>query len=412
MAAPGVAFAQVGTSILGVSTGDRFGDTVALNGDGTIFAAAAPFRDATNGRDSGQVRVFQDMGNWTQMGPDLVGDSIDDRFGSSLAISIDGLTLAVGTQFFRIDNPNGGVSLREAGLVRVYRFDNNMNWTQIGNDIVGGEEDQAGYAISMSNDGSILAVGEPGFDGSVGINNGRVRIFQNVNDAWVQLGNDVEGEFQSDRLGIAVALNGAGTRVSIGSAEFGFATSNMADTGLVVVYEYIADTQQWNQVGENIPGEVRGDRFGTSVTISEDGTIVAGGAPDHDGPEGNRQGHTRIFQFVSGNWTQVGANIDGEGVTDESGFWIDLTADGSVIAIASVLNNAAEPASVGHVRVFRNAEGNWTQVASDVDGLDRLEDFGRSVKISRDGSVIAAGAPRADNAGTSSGDVRVYQLGL
>ena len=48
-----------------------------------------------------------------------------------------------------------------------------------------------------------------------------------------------------------------------------------------------------------------------SVSLSSDGTRVAIGAACNDG-NGNNAGHVRIYEYSSGSWTQLGADIDGE----------------------------------------------------------------------------------------------------
>lgn len=57
----------------------------------------------------------------------------------------------------------------------------------------------------------------------------------------------------------------------------------------------ISNTDQWKQVGENIDGEGKDDRFGVSVALSRDGTIVAAGAIYNDG-NGLDSGHIRVFR--------------------------------------------------------------------------------------------------------------------
>ena len=52
-----------------------------------------------------------------------------------------------------------------------------------------------------------------------------------------------------------------------------------------------------------------------SVSLSSDGTTVAIGARLNDG-NGNNAGHVRIYEYSSGSWTQLGADIDGEAADD------------------------------------------------------------------------------------------------
>ena len=56
-----------------------------------------------------------------------------------------------------------------------------------------------------------------------------------------------------------------------------------------------------DQIGQNINGASSLDHSGTSVSLNDDGSIVAIGAPKHDG-NGNNSGHVRIFQNIGGSW--------------------------------------------------------------------------------------------------------------
>ena len=69
------------------------------------------------------------------------------------------------------------------------------------------------------------------------------------------------------------------------------------------------------QLGADIDGEATGDQSGWSVSLSSDGTTVAIGALFNDG-NGNYAGHVRIYEYSSGSWTQLGADIDGEAADD------------------------------------------------------------------------------------------------
>ena len=66
---------------------------------------------------------------------------------------------------------------------------------------------------------------------------------------------------------------------------------------------------------------------------------------------GSNSGHVRIYQNISGVWTQIGDDIDGEAVTDYSGFSVSLSLDGSTVAIGAPLNDGNGSLS-GHVRVY------------------------------------------------------------
>ena len=70
-------------------------------------------------------------------------------------------------------------------------------------------------------------------------------------------------------------------------------------------------------------------------------------------------GYVRIYKNVNNVWTQVGSDIDGVEVGDNSGRSVSLSSDGNIVAIGSLL--ASEDRS-GHVRVYKNINNTWTQV--------------------------------------------------
>jgi hypothetical protein len=102
-------------------------------------------------------------------------------------------------------------------------------------------------------------------------------------------------------------------------------------------------------------------------------------------------------------YQQIGADIDGEAAGDYSGSSVSLSADGSVVVIGTSSNDG-NGSSSGHVRIYQNVNGTWTQVGSDID------DAGHLVSLSADGSVVVIGASSNDGNGTQSGHVRIYQV--
>ena len=108
-------------------------------------------------------------------------------------------------------------------------------------------------------------------------------------------------------------------------------------------------------------------------------------------------------------WTQLGQDIDGEAASDDSGYSVALSADGSVMAIGARSNSDYSTFS-GQVRLYGwdSVAGSWTQLLTDIDGKAAYEYSGYSVAISADGSRVAIGAPYNEGDGTYPGHVRVY----
>ncbi len=98
--------------------------------------------------------------------------------------------------------------------------------------------------------------------------------------------------------------------------------------------------------------------------------------------------YVRIYENISGTWTQIGDDIDGEETDDDSGESVSLSADGTIVAIGACYNNGNGEES-GHVRVYENVSGTWTQIGDDIDGEAAKRYSGRSVSLSGDGAIVA-----------------------
>ena len=80
----------------------------------------------------------------------------------------------------------------------------------------------------------------------------------------------------------------------------------------------------WVQRGRTIEGDEANDFSGFSVDHSSNGLIVAIGAIKNDG-NGEDSGQVRVFEWKNSDWVQNGDDIDGLSAHDESGFAISLT---------------------------------------------------------------------------------------
>ena len=368
---------QVGADIDGTSANDKLGTSVSLSSDGTIVAI------------SGQsyVRVLKNVGGtWTQVGSDI--SAVGSWVGLPVSLSSDGDIIAIG-----ITSASSGT-----GKVQIYK-NIGGTWTQIGSDINGGRSgEMLGTSISLSSDGSIVAIGaiEDGFHG-----NGHVGIYKNIGGTWTQIGSDINGEAAGDWFGWSVSLSSDGKIVAIGGPSNGGTGIN---AGHVRVYKDTGGT--WTQVGADIDGEAEGDRSGEAVSLSSDGSIVAIGAPNNDA-NGSTSGQVRVYKNTGGTWTQVGADIDGDGADNYLGKSVSLSSDGSVVTIGAPGLGVSLVA--GYVRVYENTGGTWTQVGADINAEATDDSFGRSVSSSSNGAIVAIGAPYNDGGGTDSGHVRVYK---
>jgi LPXTG-motif cell wall-anchored protein len=377
-------FSQIGDDIDGGAANDWLGYSVAMSDDGSRVVtgtAGGPFFGG-----AGRVRVYSLInGVWTQTGADFDGDAVGDALGRSVAMSADGLRVAIGA------SGNGG----GAGRVRVYTLTNGA-WIQTGANIDGESAgDQSGWSVAMSANGSRVAIGARGNDGG-GSDAGRVRVYTLTNGVWIQTGANIDGEAAYNWSGFSVAMSVDGSRVAIG------AYGADGDAGQVRVYTLTNGA--WVQTGADIDGESAGDLSGWSVAMSADGSRVAIGARDNDGAGGNA-GQVRVYTLTNGAWVQTGADIDGESAGDLSGYSVAMSADGSRVAIGAPQNYGA----AGRVRVYTLTNGVWIQTGANINGEAVGDNSGGSVAMSDDGSRVAIGAIFNDGGGSDAGQVRVYE---
>jgi Flp pilus assembly pilin Flp len=387
---------KIGGDIDGEAAGDNNGTSVSLSADGTILAIGAIGNDA-NGSDAGSVRVYQNVsGTWTKIGTDIDGESAGDASGNSISLSSDGMNLTIGSP---LNNGSGS----DAGSVRVYK-NVSGTWTKTGADVDGeAVGDNNGTSVFLSGDGITLAIGAPYNDGN-GTDAGSVSVYKNVSGAWTKIGGSFKGVSNGGMSGVSTSISSDGTTLAIG-AGINEANRYGYQTGSVRVYKNVSGT--WTQIGDDIDGESTIDYFGCSVSLSSNGTILAIGAYANEG-SGNQAGSVRVYQNVSGTWTQIGADIDGEAAGDNSGTSVSLSGDGSVVAIAAPYNDAKGDAT-GSVRVYKNVSGIWTKIGGDIDGETAGDISGCSISLSSDGNTLAIGAYLNGGSGIYAGSVRVYQ---
>ena len=169
--------------------------------------------------------------------------------------------------------------------------------------------------------------------------------------------------------------------------------------GAVRVYDY---TSSWALRSTITPpsetaanGNVGYRNLGKSVSVSSDGTKIF-----YLGDQGTYSGSAGEY------WTRVGSDIDGEATSDWSGFSVSMSSDGTRVAIGAQYNDG-NGSNAGHVRVYSESGGAWTQVGADIDGEASGDNSGMSVSLSSDGTRVAIGATGNDGNGSNSGHVRV-----
>ena len=325
--------------------------------------------------------------DWTQIGNDLMGAAENDLYGLETTINADGSVVA-------ISSTRNDIAGQNAGIVRVYQ-NIEGTWTQMGTDLFGENEgDEFGSAISLSADGQRLAVGAANYGDNY---QGQVKILEYNGTSWEQVGNAIDGLSDNNFCGYNLSLNTAGNTIAV---SYPYIT----DAGQVKIFSY--NGTSWEQVGNTIDGENDGDNIG-ELSINADGSIVAIGATYND-DAGSNAGQIRVFKNISGTWTQQGSDIDGEAENDFFGR-VSISNDGLTVA-GGAFGNDEFADGAGNVRIFNFDGTNWTQVGSDIYG-EAEGDWAGTPSLSGDATKVAIGAFRNINDGGDwAGQIRVFEF--
>ena len=137
---------------------DWFGYSMAISKDGNTLAVGAVYADVSGNADQGNVLVFTRSGDSWSLQKTLVGEAgaAGDIFGVSVALSADGNTVAIGAS----GDDVGNVSDQGSATVFV-RKGAAWSMQQVLT-VAGGEaKANYGSSLSLSSDGNTLAVGGP-----------------------------------------------------------------------------------------------------------------------------------------------------------------------------------------------------------------------------------------------------------
>eukprot|EP00980_Cylindrotheca_fusiformis_P013125 scaffold3297_cov132-Cylindrotheca_fusiformis.AAC.5 len=366
------------------------GYKLSMSRDGTFLASApSSYSSGDDGKlENGIVRFFQKQQDsegtmkWTERTDlQLTGVADFDFFGSDISFSGNGQRVAIGA------SGDGGKEEEAmfSGSVSVYEMLNSEDgseWKLLGIIFGEGEFDQSGHSVALSKDGKTLAIGSPGNNA----NSGHVRVYQwdNGKSSFNQLGGDIDGEAANGQAGFSVAISEDGSVVAIGAPAADFYT------GQVHVFYWDVVKSNWSQRGSAIFGEGRVDFLGSSVDLSDDGNILAVGA---------RNGkYVMVFQWQedSGKWEPIAEALTGGGDESFFGYSVSLSTPSSGSTIVIVVGSEFS----SYTYTLGNNSNEWEELAGEVPGSE--------VVVSSDGKTLAVGDPLNTNDG--GGSVIVYDL--
>jgi hypothetical protein len=231
----------------GEASGDKFGCSVAIDGDTCVIGAAYTTNSA-----AGSAYVFSKTSGTWFLDAELSGEAWD-YFGSSVAI--DGDTCVIGA---------AGTN-KYTGSACVYTSDANGTWNQVAE--LSGEATNDSFGTSVAIDGDTCVIG------AIGTNSYTGSAYVYTSDAsgtW----NQVAGLW----TGVGWGFFGGSVAIDGDTCVIGANATNN-DRGSVYVYTSDANGT-WNQVAE-LNGVASWDSFGSSVAIDGDACVI--GAPGYTG---------------------------------------------------------------------------------------------------------------------------------
>ena len=189
-----------------------------------------------------------------------------------------------------------------------------------------------------------------------------------------------------------------------------FAASGSADEGIVRVFSKSGDV--WVQVGNDITELGPPSSYGTSVSLSGSGTILAVGAPTDGDDEDEPEGKVYVYEFEGGEWKQIGDDLSGFDEKSLFGFDVELSDDGSFLAVAELRTPHEDGSVEDTVRTF-SLDANQITEESPIEGtsIASAQTLFYDVSLSSDGSVLARSKVKNDPGAESEaifGSVRVY----
>ena len=286
-------------------------------------------------------------------------------------------------------------------------------------------KDEFGRTVALSADGQTLAVGSSyessaatGIDGDQADNlaqrAGAVYVFRNGSSGWEQAAYIKASNAEAgDGFGSDVALSGNGDTLVVGTSwedssaigVDGDQSDNSAESaGAVYVFEF--DGATWSQTAYVKPSNTEPlNYFGAAVAVSEDGSMMAVGAP-MDWEQYVGRGVVYLFALESDQWVEKQILDPPVATGERFGEVIALSGNGERLAVLKPeMRDADFP--LNGVYVYRNNGDQWAlETLLESSNIDPGDRFGLGgIAFNDDGTILAAGAPgESSSAGGINGD--------
>jgi hypothetical protein len=321
---------------------EYFGWSVSISDDGNTAIIGA-FRENTGGTQAGAAYIFtRTNSEWTQRFKLKASDAErDDLFGAAVAISGDGNTVIVGAA-----GEDSNIDTYRSGAVYIFRW-SGTDWTEQQKIQASDKDvrDVFGAAVAISEDGNTAIVGAWSED-TGGDDAGAAYIFTRSGTTWTQQQKIQSADKQAgDYFGGSVSISGEGNTAIVGA-------SNEGNIGAAYIFTRSGTT--WTQQQKLQASDASwDDRFGSSVTISEDGNTAIVGAPYEDTVD-MQAGAAYIFTRSGTSWSEKQKIQASDASWDDSfGNYLAISNDGKTSIVGAYSDNTSDANKSGSAYIYQ-----------------------------------------------------------
>ena len=292
-----------------------------LSSDGFILAVSSQDTVRSN-RIGVRILKYNDKDlAWIQHGKNITVDEASEAFGWAKSLSADGSVIAIGDHYSSTDRTH-------SGKVYVYSYDKeHSNWHQRGSTINATVSSQFGYSVSISADGSIIAIASQPSNQNEECN---VFVYSYDEKAkeWTIQGECINTlrEISVQSTATQLSLSSNGRFLVIGVHDSG--PLGLEYSGTVFCYKYSVSTNRWKRLGKEIQGDGKYHALGYCVSISADGSTIA--------MSGYNGYPAKVFEYSSNieDWRQLGEDIPTTG--PEGVVMSRLSSNGEILVLSMV----------------------------------------------------------------------------
>ncbi|MCR6641112.1 MAG: T9SS type A sorting domain-containing protein [Sporocytophaga sp.] len=206
-----------------------------------------------------------------------------------------------------------------------------------------------------------------------------------------------------DRYGESVSISDDGDLIAV--SAIGYIVDNKAEQGKVFIYG--KDQAGWTLQSEILAsdGQVK-DNFGMQLNLSGDGSTLLVGAQRKTIDTNNYQGKVYVFSRNGNKWDETASLIAYDGAaSDQFGYSVGLSDDGTTAIVGATKANGNR----GKAYVYFRTGSTWELQGELVAPIRTAGDaFGGAIKLTADGNIAFVSAYRKGTIGVTTQQGYVY----